>query len=279
MREPNAEALLRPWTIDELRTALDDTWTSLIGLCHELEPREWALDTGCPGWTVQDQVAHVAGLESVLSGAPVPDHELPADLPHVRDELGRRMEVLVDFRRSRPPEQVVAELEEVVATRREQLRAVSPDTVLPSAFGTGWPAIRSLPIRVVDCFAHEQDVRRATGRSGHLAGPAAEVATVQILRGWAALAPHRNSTLVGTVVQVGCVDLGVTFDLDLTGDQGRLVPAGGVPEVGPRAVLTLGTEALLAHGGGRSDAGSYPVQIEGDVVLGQSLLEAGGITP
>lgn len=279
MREPTAEALLQPWTIDELRAALDDTWTSLVALCHELEPREWALDTGCPGWTVQDQMAHVAGLESVLSGTPAPEHELPGDLPHVRDELGRRMEILVDVRRGWPPEQVVAELEEVIATRREQLRGATADTTLPSVFGSGWPAVRSLPIRVVDCFAHEQDVRRATGRSGHLTGPAPEVATVQVLRGWAALMPQRNSTLVGNVIRVGCVDLGVAFDLDLTGDKGRLVEAGGVPEVGPRVVVTIGTEALMAHGGGRSDAGSYPVQIEGDVPLGQALLDAGGITP
>ena len=38
---------------------LATTWASVDELCAGLTDAEWATPTGCPGWTVQDQVAHL----------------------------------------------------------------------------------------------------------------------------------------------------------------------------------------------------------------------------
>ena len=40
---------------------LDAVWTSISAVCEGLTDDQWALPTGCPGWTVQDQVAHMIG--------------------------------------------------------------------------------------------------------------------------------------------------------------------------------------------------------------------------
>ena len=59
--------------LSALVDALDATWSSLRSVCDELTPQEWLLPTECPGWTVRDQVAHVAAVENRLLGRP----ELP----------------------------------------------------------------------------------------------------------------------------------------------------------------------------------------------------------
>ena len=65
-----------------------------------LDETQWKLPTDCPGWTVQDNLAHIIGIESVIIGLPEPKVDLPADLPHVKNELGRSNEVWIEsFRR------------------------------------------------------------------------------------------------------------------------------------------------------------------------------------
>jgi uncharacterized protein (TIGR03083 family) len=72
---PDLEALIR---------AHGDVYTSLSALVEELDEDQWHRPTGCAGWDVKDQVAHVVSLEGLLAGDPYPSgHELPDDLQHV----------------------------------------------------------------------------------------------------------------------------------------------------------------------------------------------------
>ena len=76
-------------------------WDSIATLCMPFTEREWKTPTDCPGWSVQDQIAHIIGTESWLLGQPVPDHT-PKDMGHVKNELGQWIEPWVDWRRSWP---------------------------------------------------------------------------------------------------------------------------------------------------------------------------------
>ncbi len=51
-------------------------------------------------------------------------------------------------------------------------------------FGVEMPYRALMEIRVFDAFAHEQDIRRATGRNGNLTGPAAAIAPRQMVAIW-----------------------------------------------------------------------------------------------
>ena len=66
----------------ELVDRLDEVWTSIDAVGGALGEAEWKLETECPGWTVQDQVAHLAHIEWRLLGRDEVDHTLPDDLPH-----------------------------------------------------------------------------------------------------------------------------------------------------------------------------------------------------
>ena len=79
---------------------LAETWASVSDLCADLTEDEWKTPTGCPGWSVQDNVSHLIDFESFALGRPRPDHSI-GDLPHLKNDMGKINEVGVDARRSR----------------------------------------------------------------------------------------------------------------------------------------------------------------------------------
>ena len=53
---------------DPTVAALGEVWTSLGDLLAELDDAQWRLPSPLPGWSVQDNVAHIVGTEAMLSG-------------------------------------------------------------------------------------------------------------------------------------------------------------------------------------------------------------------
>ncbi|MGH9298357.1 MAG: maleylpyruvate isomerase family mycothiol-dependent enzyme [Acidimicrobiales bacterium] len=246
--------------------ALEQTWSSLQSVLVELAPDEWALPTGCPGWSVKDNVSHIAGLERSILGEPDPEHHLPEDMPHVRDENGRFTEMAVDYRRPWPNKRVLAEFEDVTARRLEMLRAdeTPPDKDVAGPFGWRLPYSRLMTIRVFDCYAHEQDVRRATHRYGNAVGPAADIARKNIVTGWSRIARNLRE-----------LD-GVHVVLVLDGSQHDLShPDGATREVR----LTTDLLAAVPLACGRDDRRVEAVSVEGSSDLWESLLPHLGFTP
>ena len=94
---------------------LVDAWSravrNVIDLGRTTRPGDADLPTDCPGWTVHDQVAHVAGAEALAAGEPTPELDV-SDLAHVRHDFGALMEKYVQARRGRSLEEVLDELEE-----------------------------------------------------------------------------------------------------------------------------------------------------------------------
>ena len=129
LRAPHSYAGSRPWRHPPApppSTTSEATWRSIDELCAELTEEERHRPTGCPGWTVKDNISHLIDYEAGALGRPRPDHTPPA-LPHVKNPLGEANEVGVDARRSRSGQQVVAELREVAAERLAQLRALTDE--------------------------------------------------------------------------------------------------------------------------------------------------------
>src|SRR5690349_15468955 len=95
---------------------LEMTWRSIEDLCSTLSEDDWLRPTGCPGWTVKDNLSHLVSYEASALGRPSPEHT-PADLSHTKNALGESNEIGVDFRRSQPGATVFAEFREVTAAR------------------------------------------------------------------------------------------------------------------------------------------------------------------
>lgn len=241
-------------------------------LLASLSPQEWATETECPGWSVQDNVSHIIGTESMLLGRDAPSHE-PGEKAWVKNPIGANNEIQVDYRRSWAPEQVLAEYREVTSERIGILGGLSDDDLGGESWTPiGQGTVRDLvAIRVMDCWVHEQDIRRAIGRPGGLEGPVAEHAfrrhagAIPFVVGKKVGAPD-GSTVVLDVGGVGQVAVGVD------GKRANLlidVPAQ--PDV--RLEMDLETFNRLCCGRGEPGEVASGVKIEGDKALGNRVLQ------
>jgi len=257
--------------------AFEQTVRSAIALAETFGAAEWHLPTECPGWTVRDQVAHIVGVERMLLGDPQPVHTLPAELPHVRNEFGRVMEVAVDARRTEPGAKVLAELRETLERRLAALPTIEPERQIMAPDGRMGTYSRFMMFRAFDCWTHEQDIRRAVGRPGNLDAPAADRAR-QIL----------NSGLPSAVAKRAGADPGrsVIFEISgppsfrscvLVGDDGRGRLAE--PASDPTVTLTMSWESYLRLGAGRCGPGDVEISIKGDRDLADRVLGNMALTP
>lgn len=261
--------------LDELKRAHEDLYDSYEETVDRLGAGDWDRATGCPGWSVRDILAHVVGVEAILAGDAEPEHELPTDLPHVRNDFGRYMEVHVDARRQVATDDLAAELHDVLARRRKQVDRVSDlGDEIRSVMGTTGPAAPLLTIRVFDLWMHEQDLRRALGRPGHRTGPAVDVCMRRIAKGLASELPDRLETSAVVVIEV-------------TGETPRTLAvdlgSGAVLDSAPgdaATTLRLDLDGFVALVGGRADAPSVDdLDVDGDQELGRRLAAAMAVTP
>ena len=254
---------------------MHDAVDGFVEVVATLRDDEWDRPTGCPGWTVSDVVAHVVGLEDVLTGGSEPDVDLPDDLPHVDNEVSRYTERHVHVRRGCAPGELVEELSTVVSRRRNQL-AGDLGAMAPSFLGGEQPLVKSLGLRAFDIFAHEQDIRRAVGRAGHLDGPAAASYLERVLRGLAQSLPDRVVADEATLTLAVVGDQQDTLWLDL--GLGEVLSG---PPTHPTLTMTFQFRDLVPLTGGREDAPdpAHRATVEGSDALAARVLTSLAITP
>jgi uncharacterized protein (TIGR03083 family) len=249
-------------------------WSSIDQLCSGLPAGQWELPTGCPGWTVKDHLSHLVDYEARALGRPAPEHE-PGPLPHVKNEMGQANEIGVDVRRPRPGPQVLAEFRQVTGERLERLRTLTgQDLAAPAATPAGPGTMADLlTLRVMDSWMHEQDMRRATGRPGHVDGPAAGEAVGYFTRflpyvvGKRAAAPDGSKV----VFRIGGLD---PVTVQVAGGRGSLATDAGGATVG----LAIPVTTFAALAGGRSDVPD-DARVTGDEALGRRVLGSMGLIP
>jgi len=257
---------------------LAEVWASLNGVCEQLDGGEWDRPTDCPGWSVKDNLSHLVGIEHMLLGDPAPPRlaEVPA---HVANEFGEVNEAWVDARRSVPGPEVLAEFAETTGRRIEALSAMSPD----EWDAVGWSPVGEVPYRqfmetrVLDTWAHEQDIRRAVGRPGGRTGPGEAAALDRCERTMPyvvgkRVAPPDGSSVVFTVTGALGRQIVVTMD------EGRARPASAPPPNPPIVELGMDQETFWSLGFGRVAAAealaSGRVVVGGDVGIGRRVVES-----
>jgi uncharacterized protein (TIGR03083 family) len=259
----------------ELVDRLEEVWRSVEQLCAGLDEAEWKTETECPGWSVQDNIAHLIGIESTIMGRPAPDHT-PPELPHIKNDVGRRNEVWVDSRRDRSGAEVLEEFHGIVEERLATLRRMTDaDFGAESWTPAGPGTVRDLlPFRIFDSWAHEQDLRRALDRPGNLDTPVGGLSLDRV----AGAMPF----VVGKKVKPPD---GTTVVFDVTGRAGRVVSiamdsgrgkALDAAPADPTARLTMGTDTFVRLGMGRGDPdeilASGAVRLGGDDQLGRRIV-------
>jgi len=248
---------------------------TLAGACSDVD---LAQPTECPGWTVHDQIAHVAGVESLLAGHKDPRVQMP-QYEHIRNDLGKKVEYAVEVRRGRSGAELVTELENVLAERLSTLRdpMLTSDSIITGPFGPD-RAASVLLLRTFDVWTHEQDIRSALQRPGDLDSPAAAVCVnavmdqlPKLIAKGAALAPGYPVVIDVTGPLAARVSVQVETD-----EQGRLrghaISPG--PLDTPTTTISLSTEAFTRRSAGRRSVADTAYHVSGDEAIARRVLEA-----
>jgi uncharacterized protein (TIGR03083 family) len=121
--------------------AIEEDRKALLELCQHMDDDVWAEASGCPGWSVQDLLSHMAcSFWLAVDPSSLPD---PAGLP-----AERAADLYVESRRSMTPEELVADYESVSLKGLEVLAALEeqdfevplgdvgtyPASVIPTTF-------------------------------------------------------------------------------------------------------------------------------------------------
>lgn len=235
--------------MSDLGKLMEQAWSSMEEVCSQLSPDQWDLSTDCPGWTVKDQLAHIAAIEAIALGRP-PSGGDPVQAPHVRNDLGALNERELEARRPLLPEQILDEYRDVTAERSKVISGWSDAEWIEEGQGVlgKAPRERIISIRIVDVFTHEQDVRTATGNAGHLSGGVAKLVYDSMAGAMGFVFAKNAKATEGQTVVFEIGPPGETFAIGMAGGRGvRLDPIPADPTVR----LAMDFETFLRLSAGR----------------------------
>jgi uncharacterized protein (TIGR03083 family) len=263
-------------TDQDLVDRLEEVWASIDSMCASLTEEQWKTPTDLPGWSVQDNVVHISGIESVVMGRPAPDHA-PPDYEHVKNDAGRMNEVWVDSRRSWPGAKVLDEFREVTGARLRQLRGFSEADFDAESWTPGGPGtVRDLlPFRIFDSWAHEQDIRRAIDQPCDFTSPVGELSFERVVSALPYVVGKKVAPPDGTTV-VFDVSGSRPRTIAIGVEGGRAKPLSAPPEAATVRVA-MDAQTLACLGLGRWDPAAAlddrQVTITGDDKLGRAVVE------
>jgi uncharacterized protein (TIGR03083 family) len=189
----------------------------------------------------------------------------------------------VDWLRSQAGAQVLDAFLEVTAERLRILPTLSDEVLAgPSPISPRGEALRDhLARRVVDCWAHEQDIRRAVSRPGHDTGAVVSHVMDRMLGGLGPVVARRVGALPDSTVVVALTGpYRQTLALRVEGD--RATPCDPVPDL-PTVRLSMDSETFACLCIGRWDAEkvleSGRVLLAGDRELGRTIVRQMSVTP
>lgn len=242
-------------------------WSAVDALCTPLTPEQYATPTCLPGWTVQDQLAHMAGVELMLDGVPAPEVDI-SHLDHVRNDVARMGEVWVeDMRRLSGPE-VLEVFRAVTARRLASLRSMTQaefDAPSWTPVGADETYGRFMRIRHFDVFMHEHDVRQALGLADRAEPDEVASALSEVEPSLGYIVGRRAGMPDGSRVRIALTGPAARTYRVVVDGRARVVAddaeLGGEPTVS----LSMSTMLFLRLAGGRQAAAPY---LGGDVVLG-----------
>lgn len=266
----------------DLTPYVDIWWSSIDDFTHlleELSPEEWASDTDLPGWDVRAVAAHTAHLEHLLAGGPHDDVVLD-EVPHAKGFMGQFTEQGVVGRRDRSTDELVNEIRESATATHTAILANAapvPDAPAREPFGSiGWTNHTLWRNRPLDLWMHEQDVRRAVDRPGHLDTAGARHTVNYLSDALGLVLAKRAKAPAGTTLRVEVAGHAPrAWTVNEAGRGEELTEAPATADV----VLRFDTEAFILLAGGRRGPDRVQFTAEGDTELAERIVAAMVVTP
>jgi uncharacterized protein (TIGR03083 family) len=245
------------------------TITALDDLLGELSPGDWAAPT-IEGWTVKGLATHLVAIEEYF-GRQLGLWAAPVDVDLEADHLGMTRELVASWS-DRPPAEVLARWRQLTAATTAHLRALDRSAMRrPFHFHYLDTTLSTVLItRVFEIWTHDEDIRRATGRTP--VAPDAErlrrMSRVAVPSMAFALALGGNEAAGRTARIVLTGPGGGTWDQAL-----GLGEEAGEPE----ATLVVDVVDYCRLAARRLDPEQVEVVVEGDAALARQVLAGAGV--
>jgi uncharacterized protein (TIGR03083 family) len=261
-------------TPDDIVDALTTTWRALSELGADLTESQWKSATDLPGWSVQDTFSHLIGTERLLEGLPASD-PLPGEPPrHVRNPIGELNEREVAARRGRRGADVLVEWNELRAVREATLGAADDEYLQQAVATPTGPGTMTdfLDMRILDCWVHEQDIRRALALPPTCTGAAATHTVDRLISALPMVVGKRAACPEGSAVEIqltGPIERRLVCEV--SGGRAAFV---GRPSKPAAVSIAMDTECflLLATGRRAADDVADRFTLTGDADLGGRVL-------
>jgi uncharacterized protein (TIGR03083 family) len=200
---------------------------ALLEIGRNLIPAQWQAASGCPGWSVQDVVAHLAtGFWAVVDLARLPDI--------TGQPFERGQEIWVQSRRGQSAEAVLADYEQISAVGLDRLAGLAGlDLQVPLGEAGTYPAAMFPNAYAFDHYTHIR--ADLFGPRGPLDGeppPSDELRLGAALDWIEAALPQQNAAAATRA----------TLEIEVTGPGGRVI---GFGSGGAKATVTSDGPAFV----------------------------------
>jgi uncharacterized protein (TIGR03084 family) len=143
---------------DDLIATTADLETRLDGL----DERSWHTPTPAEGWDVTDQVSHLAYFDEAATMAATDPERFRAEREEVRADVDAFTATIAARYHDWPGDKLLAWSREARGAMVDALRALDPSLRVPW-YGPDMSAASSVTARIMETFAHGQDIADALG--------------------------------------------------------------------------------------------------------------------
>ena len=141
---------------------LDAETAELVAIIEPLDASGWATTTPAPGWSVQDQIAHLAYFDEAATTAALDADAFQVELVAALEDPDGITERISRRSREMEPAAVLDWFNSARAAMRATFLALDPSTRVPW-YGPPMSIASSLTARIMETWAHGQDVADALG--------------------------------------------------------------------------------------------------------------------
>jgi uncharacterized protein (TIGR03084 family) len=148
--------------VKQLAADLDAETRELERLLDPLAPNDWDRPTPAVGWTIRDQISHLAFFDDAATTAAVDPDRFRADLEVARTNPESITETAAARLRDIDAQELYAWFRRARASMIDAFVALDPSTRVPW-YGPDMSIASSLTARIMETWAHGQDVADALG--------------------------------------------------------------------------------------------------------------------
>lgn len=156
-------------TYDALMTTLPDICSDLAAehdgldeIVTRLDPEGWDVPTPAPGWSIRDQIAHLAFFDEVAVQAATDPDAFTSELQSIAADPAGYMDRALERGRVMSPGDVLAWWREARSGTLEVFGSLDPDDRIPW-FGPPMKPVSFVTARLTETWAHGQDVADSLG--------------------------------------------------------------------------------------------------------------------